>query len=281
MTYQEEIKGWLNDYKKVHFAGVEDGKWRNYEKPYPHILPKSSSSLNLLSNYRDDFKNSKYAGIKYHTYFHHLNSSQAMCINFFYPLIKEKKLDLVLQVLNLNDDTVNYDKVCFEKESKIEGNRRRTSFDFYFETTLGRKIFFEIKYTEQQFGKAKKYKENSKVYDKGYLKKYNSIYKEHCAPLNSKYSDSFNFLDNYQLMRNLIHLDDNSYVVFVYPEGNKKIKQQAEFAKANFVKPKFEQNVINLTWEQLVRKVDLSEVDLKELKMQMADFKSKYKIQPS
>ncbi|MEO8231479.1 MAG: hypothetical protein ABI638_04310 [Ignavibacteriota bacterium] len=82
-------------------------------------------------------------------------------------------------------------------------------------------------------------------------------------------------------MRNLIHLSDNSYVVFIYPANNKKIKQQAEFAKSNFVKSDFQQNVINLTWEQLLVSVDSNIVDSKELNKQMTDFKDKYKIKSS
>ena len=175
------------------------------------------------------------------------------CITNFVNYTTRRLKKIISRLLNINGDSVNYDKILFEKESEIEGSRRRTNFDFYFETSLGRKIYFEIKYTEKEFGKAKE--------DDAHIEKYNSIYKKHCDSLNPEYSDRTNFLRNYQLMRNLIHLSDNSYLVFVYPNKNKKIKEQAENAKTNFVKPKFQQNLINLTWEQLVGDIDLNKVD--------------------
>jgi len=273
MTYQKEIKDWLSDYKKIHFNGFENGIWKKNKKPYPHILPDKYKCDNLLSTYRDSFCKSNYNSIKLHSDFHHLNSSQAMCINLFYPLIKEKKLDIIIKALNLYNDSVDYNSVRFEKDSDIEQQSRPTSFDFYFRTKKGKKIHFEIKYTEQEFGRAKP--------DKEHIDKYESIYKNSCSAINSDYCNRDSFLRNYQLMRNLIHLSDNSYVVFIYPVNNKKIKKQAEFAKSNFVKFDFQQNVINLTWEQLMGFVDSNIADSKDLIFHMSEFKDKYKIKPS
>lgn len=92
MTYQKEIKDWLSEYKTTHFKGLEDGKWKRNKKSYSHILPDALKYDNLLPTYRDLFCKSNYNSIKLHSDFHHLNSSQAMCINLFYPLIKRKNL---------------------------------------------------------------------------------------------------------------------------------------------------------------------------------------------
>jgi hypothetical protein len=272
MTYQQEIKAWLEAYKKSHLNGVPDGifKWKGKNIKYPHILPVQNKNLNILPLYRAEFWKSKYCWIKLHRYFHHLNSSQAMCINFFYPLIKENKLDMILPALNINNDSIDYSSVCFEKDSAFERNSRPTSFDFYFETVSGKKVHFEIKYTEQEFGKA--------IHDLEHINKYNLIYKNHCTAISQQYSNVESFLDNYQLMRNLIHLADNSYVVFIYPENNKKIKAQAEFAKLNFVKPQYQQYVINLTWEKLLSVADIEIKGPHELIQNLKDFRHKYKI---
>ena len=270
MTYQKEIKEWLSAYKQNHFKGLEDGKWKRNNKKYPHILPESPNFMNLLPTYRDSFCNSDLCKIKYHPDFHHLNSSQAMCINFFYPFIKENKLDVILQALKLQNDSKDYNSVCFEKESQIEKNSRPTSFDFYIQTIKKKEIHFEIKYTEGEFGKAK--------LDQEHFDKYDNIYKHHLSNFKSEYTDRDSFLKNYQLMRNLIHLAENSYVVFVYPKDNKKISKQAEDAKDNIVKSEFKSNVINITWEQLIEFVENKITDSNELSQQIKDFKEKYFI---
>ena len=276
MTYQDEIKDWLSEYKTTHFKGLKNGIWKGNKKQYPHILPEDNWFDNLLPQYKTELKDyiSK-QNVKLHPAFHHLNSSQAMCLNMFYPLIQEKKLDLIIKALKLNSDSVDYNSVCFEKESMIEkGKRYRpTSFDFYFMTNNGKEIHFEIKYTEQGFGKAKR--------DNQHFDKYESIYKKHCSAINPKYCNCDSFLDNYQLMRNVVHVSNNSYVVFIFPANNKKIKQQAEFAKLNLVKSDFQQNIINLTWEDLLGFIDSITLDSKKFTTEMTDFKDKYKIKPS
>jgi len=86
------------------------------------------------------------------------------------------------------------------------------------------------------------------------------------------------FFDNYQLLRNLIHLSENgnSRVVFVYPEGNKKIQQQAKDANG-MVTENLRNYVIPLSWEKLLSNVEES-TNNKNLKKQINDFREKYYI---
>lgn len=275
MSYQEEIKKHFEDNKKKLFdKKVEDGKWRNSKKKYPHILPKEEEILNLLPTYRkalDEYlKNNK--ELKKHIYFHHLNSSQAMCLNFFFPLFKEKQLDVILKLFGFENEEINYSKTCFEKDSdveKINKNYRPTSFDFYIETTTEKKIFFEIKYTEQEFGKAKN--------DDIHLNKFNDVYKNNLKVIKAEYHQPNVFFKNYQILRNLICISENSYVVFLYPNKNKKIKNQAESAKLNILNSNVKENLINLTWEELISftEKNIENVNIKE---QFKDFKEKYNI---
>ena len=283
MTYQAEIKKWLSDYKVKNLKELPDGKWKRNNQYYTHILPESHQFKNLLLTYREPFLNSRFKNIKFHLDFHHLNSSQAMCINFFYPLIKEERLDVITQKLNLPKESIDYKAVCFEKDSEIEVNRRPTSFDFYIKTKSGKNIsignrfyetekniYFEIKYTEQEFGKAKK--------DSEHINKYEAVYEKHNFVLNPKYRNLENFLNNYQIMRNLINVGKNNFIVFIYPENNKIIKQQAERAKAEFAIPEFRENVITLTWEELIEFVELKIKNSHALKLQLTEFKEKYKV---
>ena len=81
-------------------------------------------------------------------------------------------------------------------------------------------------------------------------------------------------------MRNIIHVSDNSYVVFLFPSNNNKIKKQAKLAESVLVKSELRKNVINLTWEDLLKAIDSNALVSERLEKQMQDFKDKYKIVP-
>jgi hypothetical protein len=183
-----------------------------------------------------------------------LNSSQAMCINFFYPLIKEKYLGLILEIIGIQGD-IDYEieNISFEKESEIqEGPGRKTSFDFYVETKSGIKIYFEIKYCENGFGKAK--------HDKEHKDKFNKVYKElleNNKSIKKAFKTEEYFLNNYQIMRNILHINEDSYVVFLYPEENYGIRKQALKTREEVIEDKLINNFILFTWEDIVNQLIL------------------------
>ncbi len=269
MNFQEATKKHLGRYKTQHFPNIADGLWAS--KPYKHIIDKKQERLNLLANYRDMFMKVEAGKINLHGGFHHLNSSQAMCINFFYPLIVEKKLDIILNYLGINDNEVNYATAKFEKKSHLDGvkNRRPTCFDFYFETMSEKKLFFEIKYSEAGFGKAKKDNEHIDKYDKVYAHNLDAIMPAH------RNIDSF--LGNYQIMRNIIHLGDNQYLIFLYPAGNKNIAKGAKLAKDKFIRGDLVKNFYDVTWEELVS-FALAQVSCEKLIGQYLEFQNKYQV---
>jgi len=265
MSYAKEIQEHLSKYKKEKFPTLKNGYYRGNE--YEHILPSICGKLNLLETYRNDFLKSDLSKIKFHQYFHHLNSSQAMCINFFFPLIAEKKLEIILQELELDNEEVNYETVEFEKESTIDNKdgQRATNFDFYFETVSGKKLYFEIKYTENEFGKAKS--------DKEHLDKYERTYKNATnGKIASEYNNESTFLNNYQIMRNLIHVSDDGYVVFVIPKENEVVYEQAINAE-KFVVENYKSKIKVLSWN------DLYNVGFEgNLKQHFEEFKKKYQL---
>lgn len=83
------------------------------------------------------------------------------------------------------------------------------------------------------------------------------------------------FLSHYQIMRNLIHVDKNSYVVFVYPKDNLKIKKSAKNAKLEILTDDYKANLINMEWESLLEFVRKGEI-ISKLKEQMDEFHKKY-----
>jgi len=180
VSFQDTVREYLGDYKVNVLKVAEDGIYKHCsgkEKTYKHILPAYKSEYNIIECYRKEFWNSNYGEQmkkNKHQLFNHLNSSQAMCINFFYPLIEEKALDIILNILGI-PGIVQYgiDSVCFEKKSEPEMNSssklyRVTNFDFYMKLSSETKLYFEIKYTETEFGRAK--------HDKEHIDKFNDIY---------------------------------------------------------------------------------------------------------
>jgi len=218
----------LSQYKIDTLGIEEDGiyHYRGREVPKAHILPYAERNKNILEQYRERYFISDHADIKFHQYFHHLNSSQALCINLFYPLIAENSLDHFMSYLGLPD---GFDVTpVFEKESDLEVAARRTSFDFYVKQESVGQVYVEVKYTEDGFAHAKDDEEHRKKFHNTYL------------PLVQQKSVSFLvpgcqecdlFLKHYQILRNLVHVSENDYVVLLFPSGNKKVLVEAIYAR--------------------------------------------------
>jgi hypothetical protein len=273
MTFQQTIKNKLGLYRNRKFPNHQAGFWKttNGNITQQHILQLKHRDLNLLDPYRSDFLLSQFPKPKgfYHRYFHHLNSSQAMCLNFFFPLFKENKLEWVLEFLGIQDEFVRYDKVEFEKKSSLDRSDfgEPTNFDFYFETESGLKFYFEIKYTESEFGSAKN--------DDRHINKFNAVYKKHISKLNPNHQKMDSFFRNYQIGRNLIHIDERTYVVFVFPSENTKISDQSNRARNEILSPEWLNQLKLVTWEDLVMGIENRTTNSK-LHLQWKEFREKY-----
>ena len=212
---------------KVSVLNVsEDGlfHYRGRDIPMPHILPLAHRDLNIIASYRDKFWSSDHSKVKLHRYFHHLNSSQALCINLFYPLIAENALGIIMQYLGIASG--NTMQAQFEAESDIEIAARRTSFDFFAKPNESTDVFVEVKYTEDGFGRAENDYEHQAKFQKTYLPlvKGSRFLTEECQ-------DQKFFLEHYQILRNLIHINESSYVVLLFPSANGVVAQEAAFAR--------------------------------------------------
>jgi hypothetical protein len=234
-----------------------------------HILPKQYEKYNIIHHYRDDFFNSSTSNIHLHKYFHHLNSSQALCINLFFPLLLDNELNLILDQIGIPHNTIT--RAYFEKESDLEtGAGRKTNFDFYLQLADQTQVYFEIKYSEYEFGKAKSDDEHKNKFINTYqpLLKNNRFIKH-------EYNEMNIFLDSYQIMRNLVHINDTSFVVFVYPEANRKIHQQSQIAYNHMLtdkgKSKFRILLLEKTVDDILRRVHSN-----RLQNHFKEFKVKY-----
>ena len=249
MTLQEKIKEHLADYARHNqeLNGRMGGTWRNGNKRYPYILDnRDKTLLNFLPGFREALRNHIVSSkIKLHTDAHHLNSSQIMCMNFFFPLMQEKKLSYVLNLLDEHGDWLE-PTGQFEKISEIDGGQRgATNFDFYIESSNREKAYFEIKYTEGDFGTAKD--------DKRHNDKWEHIYKaliENSPILKKEKVDKDTFFKNYQLLRNMVHIKDakTDYVVFLVPMET--LYERAEKFINEVVKSEALNHVRVISWKQ-------------------------------
>lgn len=243
MKFSEVVKNHLSDYKKEELGVYENGVWKRNDRPYPHILPPDLWEFNLLENYRQDLANYiEEKNIHLHQDFHHLNSSQAVCLNFFYPLIAERKIDMLLEVLELENEIAEdwaFEKILFPKEG--------TTFDFYLKLQSGKQIFFEIKYSEQEFGKVKSIGK--------YRRKYEEFYKNR---LQGKIMPGLNeydeLIEHYQLLRNISYIDaaKNHLYIIICPQDNEKLIQEYKDVLEHVIVPELHGKIRLQTWDSLV-----------------------------
>lgn len=216
VKYDKLIKSKLSSYKSVHLGIEQDGIWKRNKKAYPHILPENLYMLNILESFRDEFWeyfDSKHSGsIRLHQDFHHLNSSQALCFNLFFPFIHDdfRFFHILQNILGIPIEKMI--DIGFEI---ILRHDEGTNFDFYIQYESSAQIFFELKYTENDFGSAKA--------NKGHIKKYNNVYKDLLKTvIKDHFKEQSNFLKHYQIIRNLIYIgfNKNNSVIFIFPKRN-------------------------------------------------------------
>lgn len=267
-NFKKEIFSHLETYKKDRLHIPENGVWKANGKSYPHILRNYDILENLI--HKDYYGNLKKEFVKLydkrdesgkhttgiHPYFSHLNSSQALTLNFFVPLICENKLD-ILQELSLQ----KIDSCEFEKKGE-DG----TQFDFCI--VSGGKIYsFEVKYSEPDFAPAK-------IKTEKYNRKWQEIYEPELKKHGISISQE-EFFKEYQLWRNIFYAlkNKNHTTCFVFPKFRIDLDCAVEFAKSKC--PKDVQERIKIIFiDDVVEKMRKS--DSPKLKSHYDEFFEKY-----
>lgn len=270
--YNELIKDHLASYKSNRLGISQDGIWKNNNKEYKHILPEPLYKLNIIETFRKEFweyfKTGQKEAIKKHQDSHHLNSSQAMAFNLFFPFIYANKLSILIDSLEIEP----CGEVLENTFEKIEWSEEGTNFDFFIRFNSHINILFELKFSENEFGRAKN--------DDSHLKKYNKIYKPALKDIMiPDFGDSQQFFKNYQIIRNLIYLGRgiNNYVVFIFPEQNHDLKS-GEAVILKSVSDKYKNKVRIIYLENLVQRIlnGLSYKDYHKLITHFELFQEKY-----
>ena len=210
--YVDRVKSHLAEYRRTQLGIEQVGTWRG--TPYDHILPKKLRCLNLIETIRAEVcQYLQVSKIRLDKHFHHLNSSQAACINLFWPLLNCANSGLLVESLGIGPGEVAH--WTFEK---VMDWNEETNFDLYLELNSGAKTFIEFKYTEVEFGRA-----NDDVQHRQKLKDiYEPALHDFVSP---EYLKKKKFFANYQLLRNLIYTDPErgDKVIFLVPRANEKI----------------------------------------------------------
>lgn len=229
----------MNEQGMSHTLG---GKWTN-GKSYDHILKIDKGhnqldiikSYNVLSGINADLLSAP------HRFAHHLTSSQVMCYNFFRPLMDShgKLSEELKELFEKKNISIPEDSIC---EFEAINTKDNTSYDMKINH-----ITFEIKYTENGFGKAKS--------DDRHQLKFEETYKGMLETCNCLISvpDKQTFFKYYQLFRNILHIDDkNKFAVFIFPRGNKRcVKEFEEFNK--LIEDEYKNNIQVWYWDDLLK----------------------------
>jgi len=246
--FVKRVKTHLAAYKIKTLNVSNNGVWKKNKQPYPHILPAEQNELNILETISSPFwKSFDKSGVELHSDFHHLNSSQAMCFNLFFPFMGKKE---VLANILLNEAGVSgvVQKVREAKFEHIVDSEENTNFDFFMHLEPDRQLFFECKYTESGFGKAES--------DARHIKKRKDVYIKK-GYLAGKVSDEIingdEFFSNYQLLRNLSYLREKhqDLLFVIYPRAHAGLNPQWD-KFVNLLLPKMRSRVHRIYLEDLV-----------------------------
>ena len=244
--YSDRMKDHLARYKRERLGVDGDGVWLNNGEAYPHILPQHLSRLNIVETIRSEFWrffDAHRATLPLHKDFHHLNSSQAFAFNLLFPWMgtdsSQAELFAGLGVEPRVARTWAFE--CMPDEAE------RTTFDLHAEFAGGSRVLLEVKLTEDQFG--------SRVPSEAHRAKLRDTYAPRLA---SKVTPGGlgeeAFFLNYQLFRNVSHLDPDrgDVLVLLLPRANVLTWQLADTFRTRYLVDRVRESVRLVAAEDLV-----------------------------
>jgi hypothetical protein len=262
-TYQDRLKDHLSQYKVSKLGITANGIWSRNKKPYSHILPAARKFDNFLGAFREELRS-----LVEESDFHHLNSSQAMCLNLFYPLAAdEENRKILTDALGSAAEMARGKSWSFEKVLDEEEN---TNFDFLYRTSGGATAFFEIKLSEGGFGTAKN--------DERHRGKLSKIYEPHLKRrVDPTLLEEKKFFSTYQLCRNFSYLQrPGDQLLIVYPKANKGLTKELD-AFLGLVNEEHRGHVKAVHLETLVPRIlDRLPGDATRLQQHYREFAAKY-----
>jgi hypothetical protein len=228
MSYKDQLNKHLVRYKKSHpeLGSVARGTFthRGIEREYDHILPRSEQWSNLIEPARAYARRylATHPGVALHTYFRHLNSSQAFTFNLFLPFFCGESIgsSALLRALGQWGEVTNWE---FET---VPVPGEDTNVDVLWDSSIGPRTYCEVKLSEADFGTA--------ANDEAHNDKLRSIYsKSLIGQVDAILLEPTTFFDHYQLLRNLWQIvgSQDARLIFLLPRANKRIWKDATLFK--------------------------------------------------
>jgi len=219
MSYQEKLRAHLAAYKREVLGVQDDGVYAGNGRSYAHIVPSDKRHLNLLETCREGVVGylAKRPELRLHRDFHHLNSSQAMGFNLFWPAVATPAgRDALAQALGCAPIAAT--NPLFES---VPDPVEQTNFDLHLHTRDGGELFFELKLSEDGFGDARA--------DAAHLAKLGDVYLARLqGRVRAHLLEAARFFPRYQLFRALSHLQtDADRLYLVVPRDNRRLHEQA------------------------------------------------------
>jgi hypothetical protein len=250
---------------------------------YPHVLNKKDERLNFFDEVRPAFASFP----KLHRYFSHLDSSQALAMNFFgllilHPeshesfsksligLIRQKGVKLPTDLLFCPQDKnmQNYfeKKKADDSEIDVELPFRRNDGTLF-------TVFIEVKYSEKEIGKMGLSGKNGSMKqqqsERDHIAKYNQIYlpafqlTDKMTNWRTKTKEQQAFVDHYQFFRNVLLTKNknDAIALFLTPrEFNPSVDASIESSIKAFnaivplsIQPQF--HFAHIYWEDLLKEL--------------------------
>lgn len=265
MSYSDERINHLIQYaQQGYLKDVVGGQEvRNKQMhTYYHVLKKSDNKKQQVCKYNilngvniDMFVNE----VTMQKDADHLNSSQVLCYNFFRPLLDNDKIGLIKLLSSYGIQISNNIQCKFEynpDEHGKDGRLEKTEFDFHiYDQTNGVEVFFEIKYTEGEFGKWN----NKSATEENYNNFYLPMVPRSIALKTELIKYDKRFKSDYQLFRNSLRVrSENQYSIFIFPKEDKRLIRQFNSFSEDFVLKK--ENVQCWYWEDLLKGNEDSEL---------------------
>ena len=215
MSYQDDLKKHLTEYKLRHLGVSEPGvfRYRGRDVQHDHILPAGQSVANLLSE-AEPAASAFLAACpgKRHKYFHHLNSSQAFAFNLFFSYFNGEPESAAALLRALGQDGI----LAEWEPEKVPVKEEETNIDVFWATSDGVRTFCEVKLSEADFGTAND--------DDRHREKLACIYSPILAGhLDPARLQPLAFFAAYQFNRNIWHMvrsDVQSRLIFLLPRSN-------------------------------------------------------------
>ena len=248
--YRDRALQHLATYKQYHLGVLERGISTKTQKSYKHILPAHRSCLNILETIRAQFFGYRQRHpIKLHADFHHLNSSQALCFNLFFPFCCLPEADPVPLLRLLGVEATGLTQPKFEAPSP---HRDYTTFDFAADLVGGGRLLVEVKFTENEFGKSPDDPAHREKREHTYVPLLEGKVKPEAL-------DPDVFFANYQILRLVAHVepDTGHSLRLLVPRENGELKSGLAFLEGHLlpaaramVKVVFLEDVLDGLYEQ-------------------------------